>query len=201
MVLGFRGELRKFITVFIGRDNSFYFHPYRPPGAPWFEPPSAAEPEGEGIRIQFPHFAASKFNLHKVSFHPSGVIHLTDTEGQKRKKGTQGPSFDTLELPYDCAVFIPCDPALLPRHTPRKGFKAQIDLPDDVRPFHVTFSIFDSASPIAASAGPYIPHPLNFVFPGQRLGLAVTMWPVQSPMVEEPVAWPPFPFFLLRIAA
>ena len=201
IVLGYQGIVRKFLSLFIGRDNSFYFHPYRPPGELWWQPPPHSERVGEHLRLHFPLFTPSAFNLHKVSFHPSGYIHLTDKSGNRRRDGVRGPAFSELTLPYDFAVFVPCDPKRLPEHRHRRGFVAEIALPEDVRPFYVTFSIVNAANPPQAQPGPYIPHPLNFFFPGKTLGVALTMWPVRGANGYERSEWPTFPFFLLRTSA
>lgn len=202
IVLGYQGIVRKFLTLFIGRDNSFYFHPYRSPGEPWWQPPTAPSNREDGcLHLHFPSFTPSGFNLHKVSFHPSGYIHLTDKAGHRRRDGVRGPAFSELTLPYDFAVFVPCDPARLPEHTQRRGFVAEITLPGDVHPFHITFSIVDAATPPPAGPGPYFPQPLSFVFPGKTLGVALTMWPVRGAKGYEQPEWPPFPFFILRTGA
>jgi len=201
VILELQGKEHKFISLYAGKDNSFYFHPYRPEGEPWFEPAPNSGHTPAGLRIHFPSFSPSSFNLHKLSFHPSGFVHSTDRDRQRRKSGVRGPSFEDMVLPYDCAVFVPCDPSRLPEHSAGKGFKAVVALPAAVRPFYITFSIISASEPPAAVQGPYIPHPLNFVFPGKRFGVALTMWPVQSRDETFIPTWPPFPFFLLRTAA
>jgi len=191
----------KFLALHAGGDNSLYFHPYRPQGEPWFEPPATARAEAEKIRLHFPSFAPSSFNFHKLSFHPSGFVHATDKGGARRKSGVRGPAFDEMTLPYDCAVFVPCDPVRLPVFTGGRGFPVRIALPEDARPFYMTFSIIRADDPPRTVQGPYIPHPLNFVFPGMQFGVALTIWPVKAQEESFVPTWPPFPFYFVRTAA
>lgn len=193
------GHLRAFLTIFVGRDNSVYIHPSRPTGQPWTAP--GITPQAEGLRLGFASPNYQTFALHKLSFHPSGFIHLTDSASQRYRSGIRGPKFEEITLPYDVAVFVPCDPTNLPAPSNRRGFYVDIALPENVKPFYLAFSLISDQDPPAAVQGPYIPHPMNFFFPGLPIGLALTMWPVRTEAGDPAPAWPPFPFFMFRTAA
>lgn len=202
IVLQFRGTTRKFCSLFVGRDNSFYVHPYRPPGQPWRVPGGDAEKSQAGrAQLDLKDFTSPQFNLHKLSYHQRGFIHLTNTMGQRYRDGICGPAFEDLSLPYDFCVLVPCDPGLLPVHAGDPGFVARIALPDEIGPFYVTLTIIQGAAPPAPMQGPLIVQPLNFVFEGCAYGIALTMWPVKGTTEEAVPAWPPFPFLLFRTAA
>jgi len=146
-------------------------------------------------------FRPNEFNFSKISFHPTGYIHLTDERGKRYRDGLRGPAFDAMSLPYDLALFVPCKPDLLPSFTKGKYFDLDIELPDDCPPLYFTFSLFNAAQPIATEPGPIIPHPLCFAFPDHPIAVAMTVWPVvRAP--EAPIPeWPQAPFHLYRTGA
>jgi hypothetical protein len=194
----YRGDIRKLLSFFTGRDNSFYFHPYRPSEAPWHTqlPRGETSPSSKQLEIDFTKFRPSSFAFDKISFHPSGFIHLKSLAGERYVDGIRGPQFSDLPLPYDFAVFVPCELTQLPLHTPGKYMDIQIELPDDVPPFYSTFSIVSTEGLPKTVQGPIIPHPLSFVFPQRDLAVALTLWPVR-PSSAEP-SWPECPFHIYR---
>ena len=181
IVLQFKGTGRKLCTLHVGHDNSFYIHSYRPPGEPWRIPGGGGEKDDAGrVRLDLKDFISPPFNLHKLSYHQSGFIHLTNTKGERHRDGTRGPTFSEMKLPYDFCVLVPCDPALLPVHSAHRSLVTRIYLPDEIGPFYVTLAIIDSIAPPPPSQRPLIMQPVNFVFEGCAFGIALTMWPVNG---------------------
>jgi hypothetical protein len=202
IVLDFRGTGRKLCTLHVGADNSFYIHSYRPSGTPWCVPGGTGQTDASGrIQLDFKKFISPPFSLHKISYHPSGFIHLTNTEGKRYRDGVRGPAFSEMKLPYDFCIIAPCDPGLLPGHARERGFVVRIALTDDIAPFYVTLTIIDAGAPPPPAQGPLIVQPVNVIFPACALGIALTMWPVKGATEEAVPVWPPFPFFLYRLAA
>ncbi len=203
IVLNYRGVSRKFVTVIVGKDNSLYIHQNRPLGQPWRMPRvEAASDASARMILDFKNFEEPTFELAKLTIHQSGFIHTTDRRGKRYKEGTRGPSFAEMQLPYDMCVLVPCDPELLPPHQRDRAHVAQIELPDDIRPFHLTLSVIASSAPPLPVAGPLLPRqPLNFLFEGLPRGIALTLWPVKPKEPGAIVEWPPFPFVIVRTAA
>jgi hypothetical protein len=199
----YRGVVTKFLSFWMHRDNSIFIHTYRPEGTPWHTQPVPTPPSqpGEPLRIHFPSFLPAKFQFNKISFHRSGFIHLTDTSGQRYRDGIRGPAFETIQLPYDFAAFISGDPSRLPAFSRGKYWDLRVGLPDDMLPFHINLSLIDAVLPPPSGPGPIIPHPINFIFHGRPIGVAVTMWKVKGSPTYPTPDWPPFPFHLLRVAA
>ncbi len=203
----YRGSTTKFLSFFAGQDNSFYFHPYRPMGTPWYATPQSPLSEStesgiRGIHLHFPSFQPSPFTLNKLSFHASGYIHLTDLTGSRFRNGTRGPSFSEVNLPYEFAGFVPCDPLGLPvAESLARYHNMIIKLNDNVAPFHLNFMLISSKNRPLAKDGPFFKHPVSFCWPGHDMGIGLTMWPVKpGPSFPNP-QWPPFPFHIYRIAA
>ncbi len=192
----------KFLNILVGKDGSLYIHMYRPIGTPWMAPPSALVevPAGLAVPIHFDQFSPSPFKYNKVTFHPTGYIHLTDTAGKRLRDGVRGPAFRDMRLPYDLASFAPCEPTRLPALTPGHYVDLIFALPAPIVPFYVTLSLVDpSASPPHAESSIY-GQPQYLSFPHFHLLIAVTVWTVKS-LDPTPVPWPPFPFHALRTAA
>lgn len=202
VVLQFRESNRKFFALLAAKDNSFYIHPYRPEGQPWRIPGGGAKPDAAGKQtLDLINFVEPTLQMHKLTLHQSGFIHVTDRHGKRHREGTRGPSFRKMPLPYDMCTLIPCNPGLLPMHKDERGHAAFIALPDDIGPFYMTITIIEASAPPPAVAGPLLPkQPINFLFEGLDYGIGLTMWPVVhgSDVVPE---WPSFPFFLVRTAA
>jgi len=205
VVLVYKGVKTKFFSLFPGKDNSFYIHLYRPPGQPWRIPGGDPSKAGDGrsiIPLDFANFSEPHFDLHKVTFHRSGYIHLTDKERRRYRDGVRGPAFGDIALPYDLCLLVPCKPQMLPMHEGQRGLVFEIGLHDEIGPFWVCLTLIDALSPLPATQGPLIRQPVNFLFPGCDKGIALTMWPVLDEVTRKQLPdWPPFPFFVLRIGA
>lgn len=195
-----RGSVWKFLSVFCGRDNSFYVHPYRPNGVPWMTPAFRRESDGR-IALEVARPIAQGFALNKISFHTSGYINLTDHLGKRHRDGVRGPAFGEMELPYDLATFVPCRPWDLPAVNEDRGVHANFVLPEEVTPFTVGVTVVEADNPPKRVSGPIVDHPVTFIFPNHRYALSVTLWPVKSLTDSEVIEWPAFPFFLLRVSA
>lgn len=195
VVLTHQGASRKFFTLFQGKDGSLYIHPYRPPGEPW-RVPGGDDPIGPGTRLDFSNFREPQFELHKISFHPSGVIHLTDRAGSRFRDGVKGPSFEEMASPYMLCVLAPPDLHRLPEvDNSKKVMTTDLVLPDDIQPFYLTLSL--ASGEVSAPAGAL----LTLVLPledGRKLVMSAR--PVGLTAGATTAAWPPFPFFLLRTA-
>jgi hypothetical protein len=189
----------KFLNLLVGRDGSVYVHMYRPIGAPWMAPPPTLIdiPAGQSRPIEFDRFTPSSFNHNKVTFHPSGFIHLTDTAGKRLRDGVRGPAFKDMVLPYDLAAFVPCEPSRLPPVTSGHYVDLIFELPEPVTPLRVTISLVDPSAPPPNAEQSIYGKPEVLQFPHFHLLLAVALWTVQS-LDPTPVPWPPFPFHFLR---
>ena len=183
----------KFLNILVGKDGSIYVHMYRPSGTPWMAPPPALVniPAGVRQRLDFDHFTPSPFQYNKVSFHPSGYIHLTDTAGKRLRDGVRGPSFRDLKLPHDFGTFVPCEPTRLPQHTPGRYLDLVFDLPAPVQPLYVTLSLVDPDAPPPSALASIFEKPVLVRFKQHRLLVAVSLWLVRA-MDPTPVPWPPF---------
>ncbi len=201
VVLSTKRKSRKFFTLFQGRDGSLYIHPYRPKGQPWRIAGSTDDKNSSVMHLDFVNFKEPAFELHKISFHPSGYIHLTNKNGQRYKEGTQGPAFNNMSLPYLFCILCPCKLDFLPVFEgDNKSMVVELILPDDVGPFYLTLTLSKGDIVAEESQGslltPTIVLPLNSGYK-----LIFVLRSVQSRNGDEPVIWPPFPFFLCRIGA
>ena len=188
VVLTHMGTSGKFFTVFQGKDGSIYIHPYRLPGQPW-RVPGGDDPIGERTRLDFADFTERGFELHKISFHPSGYIHLTNKKGERFRDGTKGPPFENMSSPYMLCLLAPPELSLLPPAGNDKGMVVDLVLPDDIGPFYVTLSL--AREEVATPPGAH----LTLVLPmddGRRLIIAVR--PVGLTAGATSANWPPFPF-------
>lgn len=91
LVLGVEGKRYKFLSVFVGKDNSVYVHPYRPEGEPWYTTGIQAAEGASGLKIDFDAFAPSAMDLQKLTLHPDGAIHLKCRSGERFRK-VRGPA-------------------------------------------------------------------------------------------------------------
>lgn len=198
VVLTHRGISRKFFTLFQGRDGSLYIHLYRPEGQSWRIPATGdtARPE---MLLDFANFTEPGFELHKISFHPSGYMHLTNRHGERYKDGTRGSAFEEMYSPYLLCVLAPCELEHLPVGAKEKGMVVDLVLPDEVGPFYATLSLAKGDVAPEESRGTLLTP--TFVLPlssGDKL--AIVLRAVRSRDTNVAANWPPFPFFLLRIA-
>jgi hypothetical protein len=202
IVLQANGATTKFLNLFVGKDESLYIHMYRPTGQPWMAPPASLVniPGGKLQPIEFGRFTPSDFQHNKVTFHPSGYIHLTDTAGKRLRDGVRGPRFSDIALPYDFATFAPCEPALLPPITKGRYLDLVFDLLTPIQPLYVTLSMVDPEAPSPSAPASIFGEPSLVSFQHSRFLIAFTFWNVKA-MDPTPVPWPPFPFHLLRITA
>lgn len=197
-----RGTLRKFASVYVGRDNSFYVRLNRPSGQPWRVPHSAQSPTVAGnLALDFDQYLQPSFDLNKISLHPSGFMSMTDTSGKRFRDGIRAPRFSEMVLPFDICLLVPCAPSEMPLWEKDRSFPIRLDLPDQIEPFYTVLSVISAASPPEPKPGPLLEqHPVNFLFEGHQFGFALSVWPVVHEL-SETVEWPPFPFFALLNAA
>lgn len=192
VVLTSGGKSRKFFSLFQGKDGSIYIHPYRLAGEPW-RVPGGDDPVGERTRLDFANFSEPGFELHKISFHPSGYIHLTNKNGERFRDGTKGPAFEDMNSPYLLCLLAPPELNRLPSAGNEKGMVVDLVLPEGIGPFFVTLAL--AREEVGSSGGGH----LTLVLPlneGGRLIIAVR--PVGLAAGATTANWPPFPFFLLR---
>ena len=107
VVLTHKGISHKFFTLFQGKDGSLYIHPNRPDGQPW-RVPAIEETDPNQMLLSLTDFKEPDFELRKITYHQSGIIHLTNKQGNRYKDGTRGPAFKDMESPYDLCVLAPC---------------------------------------------------------------------------------------------
>ena len=201
VVLECNGVSRKFFTLFQGRDGSLYVHPYRAEGQPW-RIPSIDVDVSSGTRLDFNKFEEPDFDLHKISFHPTGYIHLTNKRQERYRDGTRGPSFEEMYSPYMLCALIPCELQNMPIFAgDKKSMVVTLVLPDEIGPFFMTLYLAKGdVEPAEASQGTLITP--RYILPlNNGFKLAFELKAVQSIKNGKPANWPPFPFFLLRNAA
>lgn len=148
----------------------------------------------KGALLDFANFREPGFELHKITFHRSGCIHLTDRNGQRFRDGTKGPSFDEMTSPYELCLLAPPELHRLPAAGDGNGMIANLVLPDDISPFFVMLSL--SQADVSKPAPTLLTLPLT----GGRT-LLIGAHPVGGGARATQADWPPFPFFLLRTAA
>lgn len=195
VVLTHEGQSRKFFTLFQGKDGSIYIHPYRLAGQPW-RVPGGDDPEGQGARLDFANFREPGFELHKITFHPSGVIHLTNKNGGRFRDGTRGPAFDDMTSPYTLCILAPPELPRLPGAGNDKGMVVDLVLPDEIGAFYVTLSLARGHAAVQPGAFLTLILPLN-----EERRLIIAARSVGLTAGATKANWPPFPFFLLRTAA
>lgn len=199
VVLVHRGRARKFFTLFQGRDGSLYVDLYRPEGQPWRVPGTGLGASNEML-LDFANYSEPGFELHKISFHPSGYIHLSDTRGQRFKDGRRGPAFTEVPSPHDLCALVPPSLEQLPAAGNERGMVVDLVLPDDVGPFYTTLSLVAGEIVAPDDRGtllrPVFGLPVNS---GHKLAFVSRL--VRNREDGTPANWPPFPFFLIRSAA
>lgn len=199
IVLTNNGVPRKFFTLFQGKDGSLYIHPNREDGNPW-QAPGFTNDE-TGMKIDFNNISTPEFELHKISFHPSGYIHLTNKYGERYREGTRGPTFEQMESPYLLCIIAPSRLDEMPVFkNDSKCMLVDIVLPDNIPPFFMTLALAKEEVGPAEDDGTLITP--RFILPlSSGYKLTFLLRAVKPRDNETPVNWPPFPFFLLRIAA
>lgn len=199
VVLTNNGVSRKFFTLFQGKDDSLYIHPNRESGKPW-QTPRLTNDE-TGMKIDFNNSNTPGFELHKISFHPSGCIHLTNKKGERYREGTRGPTFEDMESPYLLCIIAPCRLEEMPvfKDDP-KCMLVNLVVPDNISPFVMTLALAkEEVGPTESDGSQITP---RFILPlSSGYKLTFLLRAVQPRDEETPANWPPFPFFLLRTAA
>ncbi|MBL0011025.1 MAG: hypothetical protein IPP22_08610 [Nitrosomonas sp.] len=76
--------------MFEGKDGSIYIHINRESGKPWITP--SISPHEMGMKLDFKNTETPEFEPHKISFHPSGYIHITNKNGCRYRDGMRGPT-------------------------------------------------------------------------------------------------------------
>ncbi len=198
------GVARDVVTVVVGKDNSFYCRLERPGNASWRVPRVTVEtgivgssPQG---LLDFENYEERTFALNKISFHPSGVIHQTDTAGKRWVDGISGLAFAEMELPYRLCAFFPCLLTQFNEFTRKKRWYhvALVNLGEFRDPFGLDFWVIDREHQLKSMPGEFVVGPMNFNLDGFKFGLAMTIQPVVEMIRPEPPPWPPFPFMLFR---
>lgn len=198
VVLTHKGVSRKFFTLFQGKkDESLYIHLNRPEGQRW-RVPAIEQTDMNQMHLDLDNFKEPDFELFKITFHPSGYIHLTDKQGARYRDGTRGPTFEEMESPYDLCVLIPSLLEHLPEADEKypKEMVVNLVLPDIIRPIYATLGI--SVGNVTAP-----PHrgTLIGVFELPISGDRFFYMVLRSVLDKDGNAstnWPSFPFFLLR---
>jgi hypothetical protein len=194
VTLTYQGIQRKFFTLFQGRDGSLYIHPNRDDSKPWKTP--SIENFEQGIKLDFENPNVPNFEPHKISFHPSGYIHLTNKSGERLRDGIIGPKFEEMENLHLLCVLAPSLLSEMPifKNDPR-CMLVDLVIPDGIGPFVVALALLKGEMP----KEPPDQLPIaRFILPlesGHKLTFALR--PVKR-IIESTLAnWPPFPFFIL----
>jgi hypothetical protein len=111
--LEFDAVLRKFFTLVVDRDNSFYISMARPAGQPWRQPRrrDVVKEDGvAGIDLDLLNFIEPDFDTQKVSLQRRGFIHSTDKMGKRFKSGIKGPSSEEMTFPTKSPSWRPATP-------------------------------------------------------------------------------------------
>lgn len=197
-VLAYRGQKYKLLNFMIGKDNSFYVHLYRQAGEPWR---TSDNPVTKGTVLDLAQFEANSFDMHKVSYHPSGFHHVTDPNGKRLNDKQSTPPFDQLPMPYNFLAVSPALPSILvPYSANRKSWDLTISLTDDAKPFLVQFSIWKTDTPFASDPQPDTDIAYCFSQPGLQFGLLIFLRSILPPPEGVAPNWPPFTFWLRRVS-
>ena len=199
VVLSQNGIRRKFFTLFQGRDGSLYIHPNRDTKKPWRIP--KLENSKDGLSIDLNNYSEPNFEPHKISFHPSGYIHITNKKGERYKDGTKGPAFDEMDTLYLFGLIAPTKLDGMPifKSDP-KCMLVDLVLPNDVPPFVMSLAIAKEHPGAAENDGTLITN--RFVLPLNAGRYFVFLLRAVVPKSQgEDIRWPSFPLFLMRTAA
>lgn len=190
---------RKFFSLFEGKDGSLYIHANRDTNIPWKAP--NLEKVGESLKLDLKNPNVYDFEPHKISFHPSGYIHITDKRGNRFKDGTRGPSFEEMEDHYLFCILAPCEIENLPPFDGKeRGMLVELAFPRGVDPFFVTLALLKNGDPVQEPEDTNLIN--RFILPlksGLKLTFALRRVAPMKP--NERACWPEYPFFLLRTAA
>lgn len=199
IVLTQNGISRKFFTLFQGKDGSLYIHPNRDPNLSWRTP--KLEGNTAGMKFNFEESEEKNFDLHKISFHPSGYIHMTNKQGQRLKDGTRGPSFEEMGDLYLFCIIAPSPLEEMPVFDgDRKYMVVNLVVPNEVPPFFMTLALLKGDAPEDEPDETQITP--RFVLPLESgYKLTFLLRTVQQRDKDKAASWPPYPFFLLRTAA
>ncbi len=199
VILSQNGVSRKFFTLFQGKDGSLYIHPNRKSGKPWKTP--KLESRDATLMLDFEAAEEKSFDLHKISFHPSGFIHMTNKRGERLRDGTRGPSFEEMDDLYLLCIIAPSRLEEMPIFSgDPKSMVVDFVVPDEVPPFFMTLALLKGEAPEGEPDDTQITP--RFVLPLQSgYKLTFLLRKVRHRDKETPATWPPFPFFLLRTAS
>jgi len=166
---------------------------------PWKTPLLTNDPQG--TKIDFGNHKTQEFELHKISFHPSGFIHLTNKNGERYRDGTRGPTFEEMDSPYLLCIIAPCKLEEMPVYKKdRKCMLVNLVLPDNITPFVMTLALAkEDIAPSGPDKSQITP---RFILPlrsGYKLTFLLrTVLPKDE---NTQINWPPFPFFMMRTKA
>jgi hypothetical protein len=177
----------------------FTFIQNRDSQKPWMTP--GIESDEAGLKLGFNNSNTPGFELHKISFHPSGYIHLTNKQGERYRDGTKGPAFEDMEPLYLFCIIVPCKLDEMPVfEKDKKCMLVNLVLPNNVPPFFITLALAKEDPGSPENDGTLITP--RFILPlnsGHKLTFVLRAVKQRDRMT--PANWPPFPFFLLRTAA
>jgi len=200
VVLTKNGVSRKFFTLFEGKDGSLYIHPNRENGKPW-QTPILTNIE-TGVKIDFTNPNTPEFELHKISFHPSGYINLTNKKGERYNECMRVSTFEEMDSLYLLCLIMPCKLEEMPVfENDSKCMLVDLVIPDNISPFFMMLELTkEEVVPPPEDNGLIITP--RFILPlNNGYKLTFLLRRVKPRNNETVVNWPPFPFFLLRTAA
>lgn len=185
--------------MFEGKDGSIYIHPNRGHKKPWMTP--GLESNDTELKLDFNNSNTPKFELHKISFHPSGYIHLTNKQNKRYRDGTRGPTFEEMDSLYLFCIIVPSSLDEMPIfENDKKCMLVNLVLPNNVPPFYMTLALAKEDPGAPENDGTLIMP--RFILPlNSGYKLTFVLRSVKQRDRETPANWPPFPFFLLRTAA
>lgn len=131
----------QFLSISVGKDNSFYFHLYEEAGKFLKIYPLKTLEDGR-IKIEAIPIATD-FIRHKFSFHPSGILHSTARDGTRLKDGYKGIPFDQIEKSNLVLLLYPRKITNMPLAKQKKyGHTLTIRLNQNLEPFTLNFEVF-----------------------------------------------------------
>ena len=111
IILDYRKKNYKFMNFFVDKkDNSFYFHIYRKSNEFPMKSKTPLSDKSNIQRIHFPDFEPTGFNENHISFHESGYIHSTDSDGKRYRDAIIGIPFSKIESYLFILVIVPKNP-------------------------------------------------------------------------------------------
>ena len=200
VVLTQGGVSRKFFTLLQGSDGSLYIHPNRDKSKPWKIPKLGNA--SDGMTIDFGKWSEPKFEPHKISFHPSGFIHVTNATGERFQDGIRGPTFEEMQPLHLLCFVAPSKLSEMPAYTKddKKCMLVNLVLPDSVPPFVVTMALGKTNPGPAEDDGSLITN--RFILPLNSGHFFVFLLRAVLPRTAGAVSSrPSFPLFVLRTGA